>query len=84
MAGRLTARFAATVTKPGRHGDGNGLYLLVKPSGAISDWAAIHWSHWPKPARRLSTTASWLVPAATRWHTGGDEIFRPLRKRHER
>ena len=36
MAGRLNARFAATVTKPGRHGDGNGLYLLVKPSGAKS------------------------------------------------
>ena len=36
MAGRLSARFAATVTKPGRHGDGNGLYLLVKPSGAKS------------------------------------------------
>ena len=26
----------ATVTQPGRHGDGNGLYLLVKPSGAKS------------------------------------------------
>ena len=36
MAGRLNARFTATVTKPGRHGDGDGLYLLVKPSGAKS------------------------------------------------
>ena len=36
MAGKLTARFAETVTKPGRHGDGNGLYLVVKPSGAKS------------------------------------------------
>ena len=36
MAGRLNARFAATVTKPGRHGDGNGLHLFVKPSGAKS------------------------------------------------
>ena len=36
MAGRLTARFAATVTKKGRHGDGNGLYLVVKPSGSKS------------------------------------------------
>ena len=36
MAGRLSARFAATVTSPGRHGDGNGLYLLVKPSGTKS------------------------------------------------
>ena len=36
MAGKLTARFVTTVTEPGRHGDGNGLYLLVKPSGAKS------------------------------------------------
>ena len=36
MAGKLTARFAATITKPGRHGDGNGLYLVVKPSGSKS------------------------------------------------
>ena len=36
MAAKLTARFAETVTKPGRHGDGNGLYLVVKPSGARS------------------------------------------------
>ena len=36
MAGRLTARLAATATKPGRYGDGNGLYLVVKPSGAKS------------------------------------------------
>ncbi len=36
MAGKLTARFAATVKKPGRHGDGNGLYLMVKPGGSRS------------------------------------------------
>ena len=36
MVGKLTARFAATVTRPGRHGDGNGLYLVVKPSGSKS------------------------------------------------
>ncbi len=38
MAGKLTARFAATVTEPGRHGDGNGngLYLMVKPGGSKS------------------------------------------------
>ena len=36
MAGKLTARFAATITTPGRHGDGNGLYLVVKPSGSKS------------------------------------------------
>jgi hypothetical protein len=30
---KLTARGAAT-SKPGRYGDGNGLYLIVSPSGA--------------------------------------------------
>ena len=36
MAGKITARFAEAVKKPGRYGDGNGLYLLVKPSGSKS------------------------------------------------
>jgi integrase len=31
---RLTARTVATATKPGRHADGNGLYLVVDTSGA--------------------------------------------------
>lgn len=31
---RLSARTVATATKPGRHNDGDGLYLLVDPSGA--------------------------------------------------
>ncbi|MGB6177244.1 MAG: integrase arm-type DNA-binding domain-containing protein [Methylocella sp.] len=31
---RLTARTVATVVKPGRHGDGGGLYLKVDRSGA--------------------------------------------------
>ena len=29
----LSAAFVRTVTKPGRYGDGNGLYLLVTPTG---------------------------------------------------
>jgi integrase len=33
MAGKLTARSAAT-NKPGRYGDGDGLYLIVAASGA--------------------------------------------------
>ena len=33
---RLTPRFVETVVKPGRHGDGHGLYLHVKPSGSRS------------------------------------------------
>lgn len=31
---RLSARSAATATKPGRHADGDGLYLVVDASGA--------------------------------------------------
>ena len=30
----LSAVRARTVTKPGRYADGNGLYLIVEPSGA--------------------------------------------------
>ena len=34
---RLTAKFAASVTAPGKYGDGDaGLFLLVKPSGSKS------------------------------------------------
>lgn len=35
---RLSARAVATATKPGRHADGGGLYLVVDPSGA-KRWA---------------------------------------------
>jgi hypothetical protein len=31
---RLSARAVATLTKPGRHSDGDGLYLVVDASGA--------------------------------------------------
>src|SRR6476659_7740250 len=31
---RLTARSVATASKPGRHADGGGLYLVVDKSGA--------------------------------------------------
>jgi len=43
--GQLTA-ISAKNAKPGRHSDGKGLYLLVKPSGAkswllrINEWTA--------------------------------------------
>ena len=36
-SGKLTAR-AATTTKPGRYGDGDGLWLVVSPTGARK-WA---------------------------------------------
>ena len=34
--GRLTALSAKTLSKPGRHGDGDGLYLNIAPSGSKS------------------------------------------------
>jgi Arm DNA-binding domain len=37
---RLSARSVATLSKPGRHADGGGLYLVVDPSGA-KRWAFI-------------------------------------------
>ena len=33
ISGKLTKRLIGTLG-PGRHGDGNGLYLIVDPSGA--------------------------------------------------
>ncbi|WP_148360607.1 Arm DNA-binding domain-containing protein, partial [Acidisphaera rubrifaciens] len=33
---KLTARAVATVSKPGYHGDGGGLYLQVTPAGSRS------------------------------------------------
>ena len=35
-ASALTAAFVRTVSKPGKYSDGNGLYLLVQPSGTRS------------------------------------------------
>lgn len=37
---RLTARQVQTITKPGRHADGDGLYLVVDPGGA-KRWALL-------------------------------------------
>jgi integrase len=36
ILGKLTARQVETISKPGRHADGDGLYLRVKPSAARS------------------------------------------------
>jgi integrase len=44
---KLSARTVATVTKPGRHSDGGGLYLNVSPSGARS-WLFM----WKRAGRR--------------------------------
>ena len=41
---RLSARTVATLTKPGRHADGAGLYLVVDPSGAKRWLFLFRWS----------------------------------------
>jgi len=33
---QLNARKVSSITKPGRHSDGGGLYLYVRPSGSRS------------------------------------------------
>lgn len=35
----LSAKFAETTTRPGRHSDGGGLYLTVRPGGSRSSGA---------------------------------------------
>jgi len=35
---KLTARAVATLTKPGRHSDGGGLYLSISPDGSRKRW----------------------------------------------
>jgi integrase len=40
-ANRLSSRKVATLAEPGRHADGNGLYLVVEPSGA-KRWAFLY------------------------------------------
>lgn len=49
---RLTARAVATISKPGMHADGQGLYLKVDKSGA-KRWAFIFF--WPHPSDRTKT-----------------------------
>ncbi|PZU76267.1 MAG: hypothetical protein DI531_03055 [Brevundimonas sp.] len=38
---KLSARRVATLSAPGRHSDGNNLYLVIDPSGA-KRWAFIY------------------------------------------
>jgi hypothetical protein len=39
---RLTARFAETTMKPGRHADGGGLYLSVDADGSRKRWVLLY------------------------------------------
>lgn len=41
VASKLTARFVASTIKPGRHSDGNGLYLVIGP-GESRRWAFLY------------------------------------------
>ena len=47
---RLSARSVSTLSKPGRHADGNGLYLVIDKNG-LKRWAFMSWARgrqaWP-------------------------------------
>jgi hypothetical protein len=40
FSNKMAAKQVTSITKPGKHSDGNGLYLLVKPNGNRS-WVLI-------------------------------------------
>ncbi len=77
---KLTAA-AIRNAKPGRHPDGNCLYLDVDDNGA-KHWllrvvihgrrhAAFHWYRWPRRERKRRSGARLHVTAATRWPSAG-------------
>ena len=60
---KLTAIAVKKLTAPGRHADGNGLYLLIDPTGARADFFG-QWNNifmWSAIALALAA-ATTLVP----------------------
>ena len=86
--GRLTALTAKALSKPGRHGDGDGLYLSVAPSGSKS-WVqriVIHGRRrdvglGPYPAVGLAKARSVAQENRSAVAEGRDPV---AEKRHER
>jgi integrase len=58
---RLSPRAVATLTKPGRHADGNGLYLIVDPTGA-KRWAFLF--RWEGKLKEMGLGGLSSVPLA--------------------
>src|SRR5215203_5303091 len=89
----LTAVQVRSLQKPGRYADGNGLYVVVEPSGpnagccepsfvaSVGTWAWVASAScpWPKLERRRLPTASSPVKGATRWLSDAMPVrsFRP-------
>ncbi len=81
----LSAVRVRAISEPGRYADGNGLYLVVDPSGAkrwvlrtvvrgkrrTSASAGCVWFRWPKPGIRHTPTGSWRGTVVTRWRSAG-------------
>jgi integrase len=63
---RLTARTVATIRTPGRHADGNGLYLVVDPSGARRWLYLFRWQGKLKEMGLGGTTLVSLAEARSR------------------
>jgi hypothetical protein len=64
MAGKpkpLSPRFAATVTTPGTYADGDGLYLIVSPTGS-KRWQFIFF--WQKARKEMGLGKFAAVPLA--------------------
>lgn len=58
---KLSARTVATLTKPGRHGDGDGLYLVVDKGGA-KRW--VYLFRWRGPLREMGLGGANVVSLA--------------------
>ena len=64
----LSAVFVRQVKKPGRHADGNGLYLMVEPRGA-KRWVLRTVVHGRRRDIGLGSAAGWSKGAG---HRSGD------------
>jgi integrase len=86
-AKRLTAREVDTLTKPGRHADGDGLYLVVRPGGS-KQWMFLYRRQGRlremglgSPSAGITLAQARQLAAAARSHTTSGED--PLDARHE-
>jgi integrase len=86
-AKRLTAREVETLTKPGRHADGDGLYLVVRPGGS-KQWMFLYRRQGRlremglgSPSAGITLAKARHLAATARGHTADGKD--PLDARHE-
>lgn len=66
FSNKLVAKQVTAITKPGRHSDGNGLYLLVKPNGNRS-WVLLLIGGGPRREMGLGTPGAVSLAARANW-----------------